>query len=92
MDKATGPAQPVPAEQRRGRGKVRPRVSIEERVLPIAAPAGSRFKGYEPYLVQELVLSVQGLVLSVQAVRYPVFRNSPMSSESLLPGSIDKSR
>jgi len=70
MDKATGPAQPVPAEQRRGRGKVRPRVSIEERVLPIAAPAGSRFKGYEPYLVQELVLSVQGLVLSVQAVRY----------------------
>jgi hypothetical protein len=63
MDKATDPAQPVPTERRRGRGTVRPRVGIEERVLTIAAPEGSRFKGYEPYLVQELVLSVQ-------AVRY----------------------
>ena len=63
MDKATDPAGPVLREKRRGRGKVRPRVCIEERVLPLAAPAGSRFKGYEPYLVQDLVLSVQ-------AVRY----------------------
>jgi Transposase IS66 family len=63
MDKATDPARPVLAGDRRGRGKVRPRVSIEERVLAITAPAGSRFKGYEPYLMQELVLSVQ-------AVRY----------------------
>jgi hypothetical protein len=63
MDKATDPPRPVPREKRRRRGKVKPCVSIEDRVLPVAAPAGSRFKGYEPYLVQDLVLSVQ-------AVRY----------------------
>jgi hypothetical protein len=63
MDKASDPVRPVPRAKCRGRGKVRARVCIEDRVLPIAAPAGSRFKGYEPYLVQELVLSVQ-------AVRY----------------------
>jgi hypothetical protein len=63
MDKATDPPRPVPREKRRGRGKVRPHVSIEDRVLAVAAPPGSRFKGYEPYLVQELVVSVQ-------AVRY----------------------
>jgi hypothetical protein len=63
MDKATDPVRPVPAGQSQRRGKVKPRVSVEERVLRITAPAGSRFKGYGSYLVQELVLSVQ-------AVRY----------------------
>jgi len=47
MDKATDPPQPVPREKRSGHGKVRPRVCIEDRVLPIAAPPGSRFKGYK---------------------------------------------
>jgi hypothetical protein len=63
MDKATDPGKPSGQEQRRGRGKVRPCVSVEDRVLKITAPAGSRFKGYESYLVQELVLTVH-------AVRY----------------------
>jgi hypothetical protein len=63
MDKATDPVGPVPTEPPQRRGKVKPRVSIEERVLTMAAPDGSRFKGYASYLVQELVLSVQ-------AVRY----------------------
>jgi hypothetical protein len=61
MDEATEPAKPDRLETRPRRGRVRPRVSVEDRVLKAAAPAGSRFKGYEPYLVQELVLSVRAI-------------------------------
>lgn len=61
MDKATEPATPDRPAKRPRRGKVRPRVSIEERVLTVAAPAGSRFKGYETYRVQDLVLSVRAI-------------------------------
>jgi hypothetical protein len=63
MEKATEPANPVKREKRRGRGKIRPRVAVEERIIKATAPGGSRFKGYETYMAQELVLSVQ-------AVRY----------------------
>jgi hypothetical protein len=59
MDQATEPAKPGAQVDRPRRGKVRPRVGIEDRVLKAAAPVGSRFKGYETYLVQELVLSVR---------------------------------
>ena len=61
MDKATDPGKSARQEKRGRRGKVRPRVSVEDRVLKVAAPAGSRFKGYETYLVQELVLSVHAI-------------------------------
>jgi len=61
MEKATEPAKPGSQERRRRRGKVQPRVNVEDRVLKVAAPTGSRFKGYETYLVQELVLSVQAI-------------------------------
>ena len=61
MDKATEPAKPDRPGGRPRRGKVRPRVCIKERVLKVAAPAGSRFKGYETYLVQDLVLSVRAI-------------------------------
>jgi Transposase IS66 family len=61
MDKATEPARPDRQANRTRRGKVRPRVSIEDHVLKAAAPAGSRFKGYEGYLVQDLVLSVRAI-------------------------------
>jgi len=63
MDSATEPASSRLQGRRRGRGKVRPRVSIEDRIITAAAPAGSRFKGYATYQVQELVLLVH-------AVRY----------------------
>ena len=61
MDQATDPAKLAPQERRPGRGKIKPRVSVEDRVLKVAVPAGSRFKGYETYLVQELVVSVHAI-------------------------------
>jgi hypothetical protein len=59
MDKATEPPKPGRHGNRLRRGKVHPRANIEEQVLKATAPAGLRFKGYETYLVQELVLSVR---------------------------------
>jgi hypothetical protein len=59
MDKGTEPPKPGKKEKRRrGRGKVTPRVVVEEKVIRTEIPPGSRFKGYEPFLVQDLVISV----------------------------------
>jgi hypothetical protein len=63
MDKGTEPAKSTRQGQHPRRGKVRPRVNVEDRIIPATVPAGSRFKGYETYTVQELVLTVH-------AVRY----------------------
>jgi hypothetical protein len=59
MDKGTEPATPVGKEKRRGRGQVTPRVSIEDEVVKAAVPPGSRFKGHERFLVQDLMISVR---------------------------------
>jgi hypothetical protein len=59
MDKGTEPAKPAPKEKRWGRGKVTPRVAIDEEIITTEAAPGSRFKGHEPYLVQDLVISVR---------------------------------
>jgi len=59
MDKGTEPSKPVEREKRRGRGKVTPRVSVEDRVVKVAIPEGSVFKGHEPFLVQDLVISAR---------------------------------
>jgi len=59
MDKGTEPSKPAKKEQRRGRGKVTPRVSIDEKVINAEVPPGSRFKGHEPFLVQDLVITVR---------------------------------
>jgi hypothetical protein len=59
MDKGTEPAKADPPERRPRRGKVTPRVSLERTVIKASVPPGSRFKGYKPFLVQDLVISVQ---------------------------------
>jgi hypothetical protein len=58
MDKGTGPPTPTKGTKRRGRGKVAPRVIVEERVVKAAIPEGSIFKGHEPFVVQDLTISV----------------------------------
>ena len=63
MEKATVPPPAKPLEHKRRRGKVWPRVVVEDRILKVVVPPGSRFKGHENYTVQELVLTVH-------AVRY----------------------
>ena len=57
MDKATGPVNPAGKGEKRRRGKVTPRVAIENKAVKAAVPEGSRFKGHEPFLVQDLVIS-----------------------------------
>ena len=57
MENATGPEQSGKESPRGGRGGKADRLTItEERILTADVPAGSRFKGYEDFLVQDLVL------------------------------------
>ena len=56
MENGTSPKPGGKRGRRRGRGKATPRVSVEEQILKAAVPAGSRFKGYEDFVVQEIVL------------------------------------
>ena len=62
MEKGTTPTGGK-RERHRGRGKATPRVSVEDEILKADVPVGSRFKGYEEFVVQDLVLRVR-------AVRY----------------------
>jgi hypothetical protein len=52
MEQATSP-KPAQAKGKRRRGR-QARVAVEDRVLEAAVPAGSRFKGYQIYVVQDL--------------------------------------
>jgi hypothetical protein len=57
MEQASERQPPAGHGKRRGRGSKRlRRVAIEDRVLTAEVPAGSRFKGYESFLIQDLVL------------------------------------
>jgi Transposase IS66 family len=55
MEQSSEP-KPPSGGKRRGRGRQRRRVAIEDRVLRAEAPVGSRFKGYESFFIQDLVL------------------------------------
>ena len=61
MEPATAPSGTKPTRDKPRRGKVSPRVSVEDHALSVTAPTGSRFKGYETYLVQEVIVSVRAL-------------------------------
>ncbi|GDY24042.1 hypothetical protein LBMAG56_53890 [Verrucomicrobiota bacterium] len=56
MEAGSAPKPRSGGGNRRGRGSKRMRVSVEDRVLRADVPAGSRFKGYESFLIQDLVL------------------------------------
>jgi hypothetical protein len=57
MEQASEPKPLAGHGKRQGRGSKRmSRVAIEDRVLTAEVPAGSRFKGYENFLIQDLVL------------------------------------
>jgi hypothetical protein len=59
MENATEPKRRGRRGKRRGRGKVTPRVAVETKVIRVAVPEGSQFKGYEPYQVQDLVIAAR---------------------------------
>lgn len=56
MEQQSEAKPPSGVGKRRGRGRQRARVAVEDRVLRAEAPPGSRFKGHESYLIQDLVL------------------------------------
>ena len=56
MEKGTEPEPDARDRGRGGRGKVNRLTIHEERVIAADVPVGSRFKSYEDFLVQDLVL------------------------------------
>jgi len=56
MERATASQGKTPKRKARGSAKSTKRVVLEEQVLAITAPPGSRFKGYEDFVVQDLRL------------------------------------
>jgi hypothetical protein len=67
MEKATEPRPERPAKRRR-KGRRAKLAVHDERVIKADAPAGSRFKGYEDFVVQELI--IRGHVIRLRRERW----------------------
>ena len=67
MEDGSSP-KPGNKRERRRRGKVVAKVAVEDQVVKAEAPAGSSFKGYEDYVVQDLV--VQARVIRYRRERW----------------------
>jgi Transposase IS66 family len=61
MDQETGGTPRDLRSGRRGRGKVTPRVKVEDQIIRAEVPPGSRFKGYEDFFVQDVVLQPRAI-------------------------------
>jgi hypothetical protein len=61
MEDGPRPKRPGKGDKARRRGKVTPRVAPETEVLRVAHPSGSEFKGYEPYDMQDLVITARAV-------------------------------
>jgi Transposase IS66 family len=61
MENDSEPKPPGKRGKRRRRGKIAPRVAIEDRVIKAQVPPGSRFKGYESIVVQDIVLRAEAI-------------------------------
>ena len=61
MEKDTAPKPGENRASRRWRGKIKPRVSIEDQILKAQVPPGSRFKGYEDFVLQDLEIRVRAI-------------------------------
>jgi len=55
MDEASQP-KPPPSRRRGGGNKTAKRVIHEEKIVKAVVPPGCRFKGYESFVVQDLIL------------------------------------
>ena len=59
MEKASEPKPPGSGGARRRGSKAATRLAAEDRIIAVEAPAGWRFKGYEDFVVQDLVICPQ---------------------------------
>ena len=68
MEKATGDPKAKPGRKKTKRAKRRSPVLNEEHKLSVSAPAGSRFKGYDDFVVQDL--RIEGRVIRYRRERW----------------------
>ena len=84
MENATTPKSPQRGKRRR-RGKSAPRAPVEQRVLKAAAPAGSRFKGYQDFVAQDMVLRAQVIRCRRERLVTPEGQTVQISSPAFRP-------